>query len=132
MHVKIEWNQSCSVKNSRIDNQHKIIFELVDDIPDTLDAAKIKKSIMKLFRYTRIHFKQEENLMREMGYPELAAHQKLHDYLLSRLSEFSDIEFTDQNSLAEFKEFAYDWLVSHIMEQDMEYYFFAKDNNLIW
>jgi len=132
MHVKIEWTPAYSVKHPQIDDQHQHIFKLVDNIPDNLDSAKIKKCIMKLFKYTRTHFLDEEEIMRGINYPKLAKHQEQHDDLISHLSNFSDNNFQDQESLLKFKEFAYDWLVNHILEQDMKYYFFARENGVTW
>ncbi|MCP4120302.1 MAG: hemerythrin family protein [Bacteroidetes bacterium] len=132
MSVTIKWIPSYSVQHAGIDEQHQQLFQLIDDLPDTIDPLSLKKCIIKLFKYTRTHFSDEEEIMKSIGYPGRENHQKLHEDLISELTEFSEREFSDEKCLQDLKEFAYNWLTDHIIDEDMNYYRFAKENNIVW
>ena len=112
MSERIEWIPSYAVNRPDLDTQHKELFRLIGDLSGDLDAKQVKTSIFYLFKYTRIHFVTEEFLLMETGYPEFKSHKRLHEELLSRLSEFADMDFHDEPSVLEFKEFANEWLSS--------------------
>ena len=130
MSERIEWIPSYSVNRPDIDTQHKELFRLIGELFGDLDAKQVKTSIFHLFKYTRTHFITEEYLLKETGYPELKNHQKLHEELLSQLSEFADMDFHDEQSVLDFKKFAYDWLTSHILEEDLKYARYLKERHI--
>ena len=130
MSEKIEWIPSYAVNRPDMDAQHKELFRLIGELSGDLDAKQVKTSIFYLFKYTRTHFITEELLLKESGYPDFENHQKLHVGLITQLSEFADVDFREAQSIQNFKEFAYDWLTNHILEEDLKYARFLKENNL--
>ncbi len=128
--TSIAWKSSYSVNHPKIDKQHQNIFKLIDDIPDFLDVELIKECIMKLYDYTGIHFSDEERMMQKIGYPELKNHQQLHFNLISKLAGFSKDGFVNQASLIDFKEFTNNWLIEHILQEDMKYRDFVNENKI--
>ncbi len=132
MYTKIVWEASYATNHPKIDKQHQGLFKLIDDIPDYLDAEMINECIMKLYDYTGIHFSDEERIMQSIGYPDLKNHQKLHYDLVSKLGDFGHHGIIDLTSLLEFKEFTKNWLVEHILQEDMKYKDFVDENNINW
>lgn len=130
MAIKFVWDPSYSVHNSEVDDQHNQLFERINDLPQQLDETRIKNTIIELFRYTRYHFTDEENMLAEMSYPKLDAHKQLHEELISKLNTISNQSFDSDSAIAEFRNFVFDWLISHIMTHDMEYARFAKQQQV--
>lgn len=128
MYTKVSWDSSYTVNNPNIDKQHQVLFKLIGDIPDYLDNDKIQKSIMKLYNYTGTHFSDEEKFMKNQGYPDLKNHQKIHSDLISKLVVFSRTDFSSLDSLIEFKDFTNNWLIEHIMQEDLKYKKYIEEN----
>jgi len=78
----LEWNGKFSVQVAVLDEQHKKIFAMIND----LDALRERKAearvvggvLVKLLDYAHHHFSTEENSMAEAGYPDLEAHRLEH------------------------------------------------------
>lgn len=132
MSHKIEWIPAYSVGRDDLDAQHQVLFKLVDAIPDQWDHKDLNRCVMKLFKYTREHFIDEEKILEDINYPELAEHKKLHEDLISQLSNIGELGFSDEQSLLNFKEFAYNWITDHILQQDHQYLKFVNENKLAW
>ena len=111
MRVKFAWNESYSVGRSDIDAQHQQLFSLANTLPDELDAQTWRRVIMELYKYTRIHFSAEEQMMREIGYPRQAQHSALHEDLISQLAVVSAQSKPHASSSSEFKSFFYNWII---------------------
>ena len=71
--MEFTWNESYSVGNEIIDNDHRGLFDTLNSLesaakwPNPEDIAVILET---LINYTRNHFQREERLMRGVGYPE--------------------------------------------------------------
>ena len=129
MGIKIKWNDSYSVGNKALDNQHKHLFELTEKLIREFGEKEIKRGVMDLYRYTRTHFSLEEELMRKAGYPDLENHRVLHDALIDKLNEVAMWDFSTLQSVHEFQKFVLNWLFEHIMQQDKQYFDYLKDTN---
>ncbi|MCP4670155.1 MAG: hemerythrin family protein [Desulfobacula sp.] len=127
MSIRFEWDDSFSVANEKIDQQHKMLFELANSIRDDLNQPGIKKIIMDLYQYTREHFTAEEQMMQRISYPKLEEHKELHGDLITKLNTLSAQSFEDDESVNNFITFVYDWLTHHILNRDMDYMRFAHD-----
>ena len=75
MNKKIEWNKEFSINNYTLDKQHELIFDItncanelakkvLEHYDDSLQE-ELKKTIVRLFDYIKIHFKDEEAYMKE-------------------------------------------------------------------
>ena len=73
MSIIFEWDNSFSVANEEIDQQHKMLFDLANSIGDDLNQQRIKKNIIVLYKYTREHFAAEEQMMQRISYPKFPA-----------------------------------------------------------
>jgi len=126
MSIRFEWDDSFSVANEEIDQQHKMLFELASSIGDDLNQQRIKRIIMDLYKYTREHFAAEEQMMQRISYPKLEEHKKLHEDLITKLNAISAQSINDDESMSDFITFVYDWLTHHILKKDKDYMRFAQ------
>jgi hemerythrin len=120
------WRDSYSIGNASIDAEHQQLFKLADAFFNADDHEKKTDCAIRLFKYTREHFEHEEQLMRDMGYPEFLAHAQQHTQLISRLNEVSEKIANDTLSAAELKTFLTAWLVGHIVTFDTRLSVYAR------
>ncbi|MBF0587511.1 MAG: hemerythrin family protein [Magnetococcales bacterium] len=100
--------------------------EAEEDEWDQLD------SIFKRFdKYTQIHFKAEEELMRAYDYPQLEEHLKQHADLIDTLHRLREqIESRQAGRFTEVKAFLAKWLLEHINDHDVRYSAFFQEKGV--
>ena len=68
----IQWSEKMSVGNSRIDQQHKTLVEMVNNIYQAISKGKgdnvMEETLTQLITYTRTHFDYEEQFMQQINY----------------------------------------------------------------
>ena len=117
------WNPQYAVGDPVIDAEHCRLFALADRLHSAMKSgspgAVLADTLAALLEYTERHFRHEEQLMEESGYPEFAAHQAEHQSLTTQVRKYHR-ELT-RNSAAlsiETLHFLRDWLGRHIRERD--------------
>ncbi|KOR31284.1 hemerythrin [Achromatium sp. WMS2] len=122
----VTWTQDISVGIQEIDEQHKVLINLLNSINEAVEqrrSLEVAKEILgKLIDYSRIHFSVEESLMRVLNYPGYDEHKELHQDLMDNIIALS--QKLDEGKLAvgvELQYFLKNWLVKHIMETDKQY-----------
>lgn len=116
--ANFSWKDEYSIGDAMIDSQHRHLFNLANKLVDSKDQAEATNNAMKLFRYVREHFSDEEAVMRKTGYPAVHEHVLLHEDLITRLSIISSDICQDQWSMDALKEFMNQWLLVHIVKED--------------
>lgn len=128
----MEWSQSLSVGIQEIDDQHRVLVDLLNQINEAIHShhgSDATHAILKdLVDYTKIHFAVEESLMRVLGYPGYEEHKDRHRELIHEVEELQDKLLSGQKGLSfELLHFLKMWLTRHIMSEDMSYApFFLK------
>ncbi|HET9595344.1 MAG TPA: hemerythrin family protein [Anaeromyxobacteraceae bacterium] len=81
--MAIEWSQKLAVGVEAIDAQHRELFKQVNQLIAAMEArhgeAEVTRIVQFLGDYVIRHFGDEERLMARTGYPDAAAHEKLHE-----------------------------------------------------
>ncbi|OCL28099.1 chemotaxis protein [Orenia metallireducens] len=123
----IEWDDSYSVGIEAIDKQHKQLFNIVNDLISANKLNKGKKEIGKVLNfladYTVKHFKDEEKLQQDSGYPDYESHKELHDKFLEDAVNFKerfDKGQIDTATMMDFNKTITRWLVQHVRGIDQE------------
>lgn len=122
----IKWRESYSVGSDEIDNEHKKLVELVNELFFMVrDHKHINESVVcldKLTRYTQEHFEHEEQIMEEVDFPSIHEHKAIHASLLSKVNIFKRrIDDQEEMVTEELYLFLREWLLTHILEEDMKY-----------
>jgi hemerythrin len=123
----IVWNQQLSVGVASIDDQHKNLVTLLNQLHDGMIAGKGKEvlgDVLKgLAEYTRTHFKFEEDIFARTGYLDAVAHKKEHTELLQSVIEIQKKYNVSGPSVLTIQvmNFLKDWLTKHIQGTDMRY-----------
>ncbi len=120
------WNESYSVHVRQMDEQHQKLFEIINKLAEAMRTGKgddvVRDTVEQLAVYTRTHFLQEEALMRQAGYPGLAAHREQHRKLMADVEQYKRaIEEGRSASSVSLLNFVRQWLMHHIRESDRAY-----------
>jgi hemerythrin len=133
------WTDRMSVGVKLLDNDHKKLVLLINDLHDGLMTGRsrpaLDRVVEKLVKFTRIHFAHEEQIFAETGYPGAAAHKQEHDYMIEQIKHLQAC-FKSDAPIAlylEGIELLKNWLFSHLHGSDQEYgpYLAAKGVNSI-
>ena len=123
----VVWSEKLSVGVRSIDDQHKKLVTLLNQLHDGMMAGKGKEvigGVLKgLIDYTANHFRYEEELFARIGYPDGAAHKHDHDELVRKVVEIQKkYEQSGPGALTiPVMNFLKDWLTAHILGSDMKY-----------
>ena len=83
------WSEKLSVGNKTIDDQHQYLINLMSQIifsrKNKRDLVYINGVIHKLYEYAVIHFFTEEDLMKQLDYPNYESHKKEHEFFIKEL-----------------------------------------------
>lgn len=132
MSNRIVWDHSSySVGDDQIDEQHKRIVELINQLTDEFANAQDSKLLESVFgelvEYSANHLAYEEKLLEEVGYPHLEEHKALHWTYLEQISNLSEFTFRNQDKAAEqITVFLKQWWDHHILEEDTDYVPYVK------
>jgi len=124
--VALEWNESYSVFNKDIDEQHKKLFDLINQFYSRIDLSSPKELIVNLViglkDYTIMHFNFEEQYMEKIKYSLFGEHKKKHEEFIAKVNELEK-KLKSGRLLFSFEitEFIKDWIKNHIMEFDKQY-----------
>jgi hemerythrin len=127
----LKWSDKYSLNVAEIDEQHKKLVGLVNEMYDAMHAGKgrdmIGTVIAEFVAYTDYHFKAEERLLRQNGYPEYNGHKEMHDNL-SRKAHSIKKAFDRGNTptAIEVMLLLTNWLNTHILEEDRKYKPYAE------
>jgi diguanylate cyclase (GGDEF)-like protein/hemerythrin-like metal-binding protein/PAS domain S-box-containing protein len=129
--VKLVWKSGFESGNNLIDSQHKTLFELANGFmelmlsPDSLALEKIQFEQMLL--HIVEHFKDEEQLMLNAGYPEFLEHKEKHkilvDEALALKQQFDEEKF---NTTAIFTFLIEEVILEHLLKEDIKMFPYVK------
>jgi len=117
------WSNSLSIGNSILDEDHRRLIKLVDDLHSAMDQGKGREVLggvlAELLKYTREHFKREEDFMQRIGYEDFLAHKQEHERLVLSLRDIQKRFDTGEAVLTlTVSSFLFEWLFNHIMRVD--------------
>ncbi len=121
------WNEKLSVGVKQLDDDHKQLVGMVNELYDGITTGKAKELVGplldKLIRYTVEHFKHEEDFFAKTGYPETSKHVAFHKDLTSQVLAVQKAykEGARATLSLEVMNFLKNWLVTHIQGEDKKY-----------
>ena len=124
---KVIWNDSYSVGVPALDDQHKKLVGLINRLADCHGARSGGSSgvfhevLSRMFDYAQVHFKAEEDHLQRIGYPQLADQKIEHAAFVGKMAAFSMAAAEGVQDAAAVHRYLKAWLLSHILESDMQY-----------
>lgn len=129
----ITWRDEYSVSYEEIDEQHKKLLSILNEIQPLLNSAdlsdeelyvEISDVLTKLLDYTEYHFESEEKLFEKYNYDYTKEHKELHHRFFMKITDLianlvldNDLRGVVSKTDAYLKE----WLIHHILEADQKY-----------
>ncbi|MBI2748562.1 MAG: hemerythrin family protein [Burkholderiales bacterium] len=120
----LQWREQLSVGNDLIDSDHRILIDIINKADLSLQAmsrAGLLTALEELDKYSRVHFTLEERVAQAVGFPDLGQLHTSHMLLMETLNRITqDIgEQWDQAAADQLGQFLRDWLVNHVIKEDM-------------
>jgi hemerythrin len=123
----IEWKDEYLLGDSKIDAQHKKLFEMANNalvchqdqsISSNERGKRVNKILLDLQEYIQTHLEYEEKYMEEIEYPQYEEHVQMHTKMrnimalvVEKASNLSDFEISLTNLLETL-------FITHIKEYD--------------
>jgi len=124
----VTWTDSYSLGIKMIDDQHKELLKIVNDIFNHASGNQDEereyfKVVMKqAVDYIKFHFTTEEKIMISTKYKGYDEHKKHHeDFVLTVIKTAKDYEAGKRLTLTSLGYFLKDWVLSHIAVMDIKY-----------
>jgi len=122
----VTWNDSLTIGVQEIDAQHKNLVSVLNQLHLAMSQGHGKDvmgtTLNSLVSYTRAHFAAEERIMRQNGYPDIAAHKKEHEALTEKVLTFQhDFDAGRVGMGVDVMQFLGTWLKEHIRGSDRKY-----------
>jgi hemerythrin len=122
----LSWHDQYIIGERTIDEQHKMLFKLINDFhthwSQVHEPKEIAMLLNKLIQYCEHHFVTEESIMEKEGFPRLEQHRHDHEKLANSIFLLNE-EYAERRELAsnDVQKFCKHWLVDHIINSDYEF-----------
>ena len=127
-----EWSEKLEFGLPMIDSQHKQLFDLASTFAGNGDQIRMMKTLVMLCDYVKVHFREEEQMLDELNYPDLLAHRKLHAefkrMLLKLLGNANTLSLDEIASEVQY--LIYGWFSNHILQVDVAYVPWVRSRSL--
>lgn len=135
--MQIEWKKSYELDYPLIDEQHKYLVDLINQLANivgetnylngTMNLNEINELYGRLEGYVKVHFTTEEALFEEWEF-DATEHLEIHKAFIKRLDDAQQMlnDNKGANELADWYNYLFNWLVDHIMGEDQKYYTYIK------
>ena len=122
----VEWKDEYSVGIDSIDQQHKKLLNLINQLQTAVDYSTgdefERDALDELVDYTKTHFVYEEGLMRDNDYPDFEPHKAQHEKMFKKVEEvLAEYEQDHDTAMSNAAEYLKGWLINHINGTDKEY-----------
>jgi len=126
----IEWNASLETGIDWLDQDHRIVIDLANQLADALKHKHTEAALNGLIDdfcgYFARHFAEEEGTMEQVKYPGLAEHRAEHADMIETLDRMN---VTHERTSDNFDELAYvmlKWLALHLDHQERAFAAFIR------
>lgn len=128
--VFVSWTDNLSVGVAEIDQQHKKLIGVINELDDATRAGKgsdvVSKILDDLIIYTVTHFRTEEKYFARFEYADSEEHKVEHATFIEKVAKFSaalnsGTEDSRREVTEELMGFLELWWKYHILETDMKY-----------
>jgi len=129
----ITWSDTFSCGIKLIDNQHKSLVNLVNEMfnhvsgDEEQEREYFKRVIIEAVKYIKSHFATEEKIMIATKFSGYSNHKRAHDQFIATVaSHISNFTAKKRFSLYSFTNFLKNWVLSHIAVMDKQYFVYIR------
>ena len=129
----IQWREEMEIGVTSIDDDHKKLFEIINQFDTCKNRKAAELTSKRLFSYTSTHFAREEEIQSEYRYPLRYEQKQEHERILKELRQlirtaFIDNAQSDEQVIAGLSDLMRKWIMDHVMHSDMKMKPFFKTN----
>jgi hemerythrin-like metal-binding protein len=122
----ITWKDSFSVGIPTIDEQHKKLFGMINNLFSEFSKGItdefLNEIITELEKYTVYHFSYEEKFMQLYNYANYKVHKAKHNQFIETIKNYKETLSKDnKKEVIDFITFLKNWWLKHIMGTDKQY-----------
>lgn len=130
------WKEKYSVNIKTIDDQHKKLVNMVNEMHEAMRQGKGKDVLGPildgLIGYTKSHFATEERLLEQNGYSDFEAHKEKHTKMTGKVLSLQKDYHNGKCQLSfDVSKFLQDWLNKHILGTDKKYSEFLNSKGVV-
>jgi len=121
--ARTNWSRAIETGLSEIDDQHRRLFELAATFRGEGDQIRVMRALATLADYANTHLRDEEAMLREIGYAGLAEHQRQHAQFRAMLRQLLDDarKLSLDDIASRIEDLINGWFYRHILTVDIEY-----------
>jgi hemerythrin len=123
--MALQWTAALATSVGEIDDQHKELFDRVNNLLAAIDQNKGRQEMGKVIQfltdYVVHHFGTEERYMQKFGYSSFQQHKAQHEQFVKNFLRLKGGLMSGGATPAlteELRQLAVDWLINHIMFSD--------------
>lgn len=126
----VKWEEAYSLGHEKIDQEHQNLFKIAQKLNNCEDSD-VFEIVKELVKYTRLHFKNEENFMASISYEKLDEHKELHVDLINKINSIIEATKNNENKqiLLKANDFVYKELLPHILLEDKRVHHALKNRD---
>lgn len=127
----IKWEKKYSVGIQKIDEEHKMMVDLINQACDSAELMEADDATAELLQSMRVyaerHFATEESFMREYGFAAMDDHVQKHNLFRERVAAAIARDKHDVDPYNVFQ-FLRDWFHGHVLSDDKALGLYLKRN----
>ena len=122
----MEWKDEYDIGILEIDEQHRELFKMVNNIKKSILKGVSPQQIIKtvftdIVDYTQKHFTSEEALMKKMHFPGIDIQKRQHKQLITDIvRKLKEMKAGTQHNPIIMYTFLNQWLLNHIITEDQK------------
>ncbi|MEI0564155.1 bacteriohemerythrin [Brachyspira pulli] len=127
----IKWDDKYKIGYKRIDDQHKELVNIINDLYDCIDYSdseddKLKESFKNVLKktvdYVAYHFTYEEKIMHAIQYRKLLEHSSSHREFTQTIYNYVlSYENGSIDAIHNLVKYLKEWLLNHVLVADKEF-----------
>lgn len=122
----VEWKDEYSVGIDSIDQQHKKLLNLINQLQTAVDYSTgeefEREALDELVDYTKTHFSYEEGLLEQNNFPGYEPHKAQHVEMINKVEEvLAEYDKDHESAMSNAVEYLKVWLIKHINGTDKQY-----------
>lgn len=134
--AKLDWLETFELGLPSIDDDHREMFAIMKSVESAANADDYDLCadlLDKLVKFSAAHFKREEDLLKEAGYPSVEIHSEYHSELVARAIAVKEIciGIRSRENFIECCEEMFAFLVDDIVAGDLNFKSFLQEKGLI-
>ena len=123
----LKWNKNWNCRESKIDKQHKELFELASCFMnismDTISKEQAKEYLESMMEQLKAHFAYEELMLEKYDFDQLHMHKMIHEKLYARGQQIKDNVIDGVTEFSQATVFMFDEIIiGHLLSEDVKFF----------